>query len=152
MRPSFTAIPINKDNTDLLAENDLHKDSLDLPLKYFSKMMVSFCITTKAFVFVNARRFVRPLIVSPSRSNSNFEKRSLSILFGIKYGKHYFPKDGHKTVEGYVAGFFGSFGIAWVALLAFEIQIPLPKMVLIALGGACVFLGIDLLDLKIETA
>ncbi len=71
-------------------------------------------------------------------------------LFGIKYGKHYFPKGGHKTVEGFIAGFIGSFGIALVALLAFETQIPLIKLILIAIGGACVFLIIDLLDLKID--
>jgi dolichol kinase len=71
-------------------------------------------------------------------------------LFGIKFGKHNFPKGSHKTVEGYVAGFLGSFGIALVALLAFESQIFFLKLVIIALGGACVFLVIDLLDLKVD--
>ena len=75
---------------------------------------------------------------------------AFASLFGIKYGLHPFPKNGHKTIEGYVAGFLGSFGIALVALLAFETQLPLIKMILIALGGACVFLGIDLLDLRID--
>ena len=51
-------------------------------------------------------------------------------LFGIKYGKHPFPKDSHKTVEGYVAGFLGSFGIAFVALLAFGTEGTLIKLVL----------------------
>ena len=43
-------------------------------------------MTISAFVFVNARSFVKSFIVSPSRSNASFEKSSLSILFGIKYG------------------------------------------------------------------
>ena len=71
-------------------------------------------------------------------------------LFGIKFGKHPFPKGGHKTIEGYVAGFLGSFMIATVAYLAFEPQMFILKSMMIALGGACVFLVIDLMDLKVD--
>ena len=71
-------------------------------------------------------------------------------LVGIKYGKHIFPKGGHKTVEGYIAGFFGSFGIASVALFAFDFKLPFVKILLIALGGAGLFLVIDLLNLRVD--
>ncbi|MHA1147167.1 MAG: diacylglycerol/polyprenol kinase family protein [Promethearchaeota archaeon] len=71
-------------------------------------------------------------------------------LFGIKFGKHPFPKNSHKTVEGYVAGFLGSFGIALLALIVFESQEGIVKLVLVALTGAIVFLITDLMSLKVD--
>ncbi|MHA1342526.1 MAG: hypothetical protein ACTSQG_00950, partial [Promethearchaeota archaeon] len=70
-------------------------------------------------------------------------------LCGLKFGKHHFPKDSHKTVEGYLSGFFGSFGIALLALIIFEPNQLITKLMLIALIGALVFLLIDLMDLRI---
>jgi len=71
-------------------------------------------------------------------------------LGGMKYGTHHFPKDSHKTVEGYVFGFIGSFGIALLALFVFEFDTLFGKLVIIALAGASVFLVIDLLSLKVD--
>jgi len=74
----------------------------------------------------------------------------VASLYGLKFGKHKFPKHSHKTVEGYVAGFIGSFGIAFLALWVFEFDISIVKLMIVALSGAIVFLIIDLLSLKVD--
>ncbi len=60
------------------------------------------------------------------------------------------PYNCHKTVEGYVAGFLGSFGVALLALLIFEPDVDLIKILIVASAGAIVFFIIDLLDLKVD--
>lgn len=74
----------------------------------------------------------------------------VASLTGLKFGKHSFPKDSHKTIEGYVAGAIGSFAIAFLALFFLESNQSILKLLIVALSGALVFLIIDLLDLKVD--
>jgi dolichol kinase len=71
-------------------------------------------------------------------------------LFGIKFGKHNFPKGSDKTVVGYIAGFFISFGISILSLWIFESDLVIEKILIIAFGGAVMFFIIDYLSLKID--
>lgn len=71
-------------------------------------------------------------------------------LVGIKFGKHKFPKGSKKSIEGYISGFLGSFLVAFIALLIFEPQTMLAKIIILGLSGALVFLVIDLLSLKVD--
>ncbi|MFX1317452.1 MAG: phosphatidate cytidylyltransferase, partial [Promethearchaeota archaeon] len=74
----------------------------------------------------------------------------IASIFGMKFGKHNFPKDSPKTIEGYIAGFIGSFGIAILAIWLFESNMATIKLMIIALGGAIAFLLIDLMNLKVN--
>jgi dolichol kinase len=71
-------------------------------------------------------------------------------VFGIKYGKKKFPKKSDKTVVGYCAGFCTSLIISFFVLWIYESNLSLIKVSIIALGGAIIFLIIDLLNLKID--
>ena len=71
-------------------------------------------------------------------------------LFGIKFGKHHFPKHSKKTIIGYIAGFVASFITGFVVFLIFEPGMPLIKNVILSLSGATVFFIVDVLNLKIN--
>lgn len=75
---------------------------------------------------------------------------SAASIFGIRFGKRNFPKKSKKTVIGYSAGFLVSFIVSFIALRIFESDLLLTKIFLMALGGAIMFLIIDLLNLKID--
>lgn len=75
---------------------------------------------------------------------------AFASLGGMKFGKHHFPKNSHKTIEGYIFGFVGSFGIAFIALVVFSAEATLGKLLIMAFAGATVFLIIDLLSLKVD--
>ncbi|MFX1257482.1 MAG: hypothetical protein ACFFAN_06470 [Promethearchaeota archaeon] len=74
----------------------------------------------------------------------------IASIFGMKFGKHNFPKDSPKTLEGYILGFIGSFGIAFFAIWVFESNITIFKLTIIALSGATMFLIIDISNLKVN--
>jgi dolichol kinase len=69
---------------------------------------------------------------------------------GVSFGRYHFPKTSGKTIIGYISGFFASFGVSVFALWLFETDIVPCKMIVMSLGGAFVFLSIDLLSLKID--
>jgi dolichol kinase len=71
-------------------------------------------------------------------------------LIGIRFGKRHFPKNSKKTIIGYEAGFLGSFVTAIVVYCIFEPTMPFLKITILSLGGALVFLIVDLLNLKIN--
>ncbi|MFX1302655.1 MAG: hypothetical protein ACFFBV_03985 [Promethearchaeota archaeon] len=71
-------------------------------------------------------------------------------VFGLRFGKIYFPKSSDKTVVGYIAGFLASFGISILMLLIFESTLNFSKIIIIASSGAIVFFIIDFLNLKID--
>ncbi len=71
-------------------------------------------------------------------------------IFGMRFGKRNFPKTSKKTVIGYIAGFLASFIVSMITLWIFESNILLTKIIVIALGGAIMFLFIDLLSLKLD--
>jgi dolichol kinase len=71
-------------------------------------------------------------------------------IFGICFGKRKFPRSSKKTIIGYIAGFSSSFGCSLLALWIFEPFLPLIKVIIIALGGAMVFLIVDLMSLKVD--
>ncbi len=71
-------------------------------------------------------------------------------IFGLKFGKHKFPRSSEKTIIGYVAGFLASFGIGLGIISIFEPTLLLSKIVLIAAGGGLTFLLIDLSNLNID--
>jgi len=71
-------------------------------------------------------------------------------IIGMKYGKHHFPKNSSKTLEGYISGFLASFGIAVLCLWIFEPQLVLIKIAVIAIAGATIFLITDLLSLEVD--
>ncbi len=71
-------------------------------------------------------------------------------IFGMRFGKRNFPKNSKKTVIGYFAGFLASLIVSMTALWIFESELVLIKIIVIALGGAIMFLVIDLLSLKID--
>ena len=60
------------------------------------------------------------------------------------------PKKSKKTIIGYFAGFLASLIVSMTALWIFETNLALIKLIVIALGGAIMFLVIDLLNLKID--
>ncbi len=71
-------------------------------------------------------------------------------IIGLRYGKKNFPKSSDKTIIGYIAGFLASFGISVFALWLFESVLGFYKILIIAIGGAVMFVCIDLLNLKID--
>ena len=71
-------------------------------------------------------------------------------ILGMRLGKRNFPKNSKKTIIGYIAGFFASFGVSILALWIFESNLVILKILIISLGGATMFLIIDLLSLKID--
>jgi dolichol kinase len=71
-------------------------------------------------------------------------------IFGLKFGKHKFPKKSDKTIMGYIMGFLVSLIITILAFLIFEPNLSIIKLIMIALGGALMFLLIDILSLKID--
>ena len=71
-------------------------------------------------------------------------------LFGIKYGKHHFPKKCKKTIVGYIAGFIGSFLTSLFVFLIFEPGMFFLKNLILSLSGAIVFLIVDLSNSKIN--
>ncbi|TFG24823.1 MAG: hypothetical protein EU532_12210 [Promethearchaeota archaeon] len=71
-------------------------------------------------------------------------------IIGMRLGKRNFPKSSKKTIIGYIAGFCASFGVSILALWIFETNLPILKIIIISLGGATMFLLVDLLSLKID--
>ena len=71
-------------------------------------------------------------------------------LMGLRFGKHHFPKKSKKTIIGYVSGFIASFMTAIVVLSLFEPTIDLVKIITMAVGGASVFLIVDILSPRID--
>ena len=71
-------------------------------------------------------------------------------IIGMRLGKRNFPKNSKKTIIGYFAGFFASLGVSILALWIFETDLTLLKIFIISLGGAMMFLLIDMLSLKID--
>ena len=71
-------------------------------------------------------------------------------IIGLRFGKKHFPKSSDKTIIGYIAGFLASFGVIIFALWLFESVLGFYKILIIAIGGAVVFVFIDLLNLKID--
>ena len=71
-------------------------------------------------------------------------------IFGMRFGKRNFPKKSKKTIIGYFTGFLASLIVSMTALWIFESELLLIKIIIIALGGAIMFLVIDLLSLKID--
>ncbi len=71
-------------------------------------------------------------------------------VFGLRFGKRFFPKSSNKTIVGYIAGFWASLVVSLVALWLFEPILTTSKIILIALGGATMFSIIDLLNLRID--
>jgi dolichol kinase len=71
-------------------------------------------------------------------------------LFGIKFGKHHFPKGSKKTVIGYKAGFIASFFTAFIVFLIFEPKMLVLKNIIISLSGGSVFFIVDVLNLRIN--
>jgi len=74
----------------------------------------------------------------------------VASIMGVSFGRYHFPKSSGKTIIGYISGFFASFGVSVFALWLFETDIVPCKMIVMSLGGAFVFLSIDLLSLKID--
>ena len=71
-------------------------------------------------------------------------------LFGLRFGKIHILKTSDKTLIGYIAGFFTSFGISILMLILFEFNLGIHKILIIAFSGAIIFLIIDLLNLNID--
>ena len=71
-------------------------------------------------------------------------------IFGIGFGKRNFPKNSHKTIVGYIAGFITALTTSIFALWILGTDMNFNKIMLISLGGAFVFLIIDLLSLKLD--
>ncbi len=70
--------------------------------------------------------------------------------FGIAFGKRRFPKNSHKTLIGYIAGFITSLFVGIFTIWIFKQEISTIKLILVSFSGASVFLIIDLLSLKID--
>jgi dolichol kinase len=74
----------------------------------------------------------------------------VASIMGVGFGRYHFPKKSSKTIIGYISGFLASLGVSLFSLWLFESDIFFPKMIVISLSGAVVFLIIDLLSLKID--
>ena len=71
-------------------------------------------------------------------------------VFGISFGKRHFPRNSHKTIVGYIAGFLTAFTTSVFALWILGTEMNFYNIMFVSLGGATVFLIIDLLSLKID--
>jgi dolichol kinase len=71
-------------------------------------------------------------------------------IIGISFGKRHFPRNSHKTIAGYIAGFITSFFVSNFALWILGSSMNFYKIILVSFGGAFVFLLIDILSLKID--
>lgn len=71
-------------------------------------------------------------------------------ILGMRLGKRKFPKNSDKTIIGYFAGFITSLIVSILVFWVFENKLSLNKILIISLGGAIIFLVIDLLNPKID--
>ena len=71
-------------------------------------------------------------------------------IVGLKYGKHNFPKNSGKTIEGYVSGFIASLGVSFLSLWVFEPNLEMIKILILSFSGAVVYLIIDIISPKID--
>ncbi len=71
-------------------------------------------------------------------------------LIGESIGRHRFPKKSGKTIEGYIAGFLASFGIGFLSIFLFEIDLNFNKIIIIAFSGALTFFVIDFVNLDLD--
>ncbi|MHA1688378.1 MAG: hypothetical protein ACTSUN_03410 [Promethearchaeota archaeon] len=81
---------------------------------------------------------------------------AMSSIVGIKFSheNHYFPKNGHKTIEGYLSGFFFSFISAFLAIFFSNLMgyshWSFSLSFMSSLIASFTFLFIDLLTSKIK--
>jgi dolichol kinase len=71
-------------------------------------------------------------------------------IAGISIGKHHFPKNSYKTIEGYISGFLVASLVSIFSLWILGSTMNFNKIIIISIGGAITFLIIDLLSLKID--
>ncbi|MHA1804513.1 MAG: hypothetical protein ACTSU4_08250 [Promethearchaeota archaeon] len=122
-----------------LCKAGLYSDELDTFSSTFV-MVFSF----GPFIFFSFPIFFIILLISSIAD-------AMSSIIGIQYShkNHYFPKNGHKTIEGYLSGFFFSFFSAFIAILFSNVmgysQWSLSLSIMVSLIASFTFFFIDML-------
>ncbi|MBD3341820.1 MAG: hypothetical protein GF353_22135 [Candidatus Lokiarchaeota archaeon] len=123
---------------------------LDLLIKSMKKEEYYDFLKPAALTLALASIFFLPFSIFTAAALISTIGDGAASLFGIKFGKHRFPKNKNKTLIGYISGFFVSFCVTYISVAIFEKNLEIYKLITIALGGALTFFIIDFLNLKID--